>query len=227
MGTRLQTNLGCRAAAEEGDSKKVRKENFYFIVRIRPSGPVCNGKEVRRYVREAIGCWGGGGDPDDPFFGLRHERDVTVTPYKKRKKMPKIPVNLNDQPREQEPLDEGIPYTGIIRKVQISDNPDKNGVYYLTGGQVEITEPEEWKGRSAFFNYIPLPQPLTPTMNIAERRKAEEKGIEFARLCDAFKIPHDEDGVDTDDMVGCEGMFMARNEEYQGRKIPRVATFLI
>jgi len=141
--------------------------------------------------------------------------------------MPKIPVNLNEQPREQEDLDEGIPYHGIIRKVAVSDNPDKNGVYYLTGGQVEIMEPEEWRGRSAFFNYIPLPQQLTADMSISERRKAEEKGIEFARLCDAFKVPHDDSGVEVDDMIGCEGDFMARNEEYQGRKIPRVATFLI
>lgn len=141
--------------------------------------------------------------------------------------MPRIPVDVDSGKTEVEPLDEGIPYTGIIRKVAISDNPDKNGVYFLTGGQVEINEPEEWKGRSAYFNYIPLPVPVTADMSIGERRQAEEKSVEFFRLCKAFKVPHDAEGVDTDDMVGCEGMFQVRNEEYQGRKIPRVATFLI
>src|SRR5215813_2293774 len=70
------------------------------------------------------------------------------------KTVPKIPVDLSQQKTEVEPLDETIPYTGIIRKVGVSDHPDVNGSFFLTGGVVEINELEEWKGRSAYFNYI-------------------------------------------------------------------------
>jgi len=128
---------------------------------------------------------------------------------------------------EVEPLDETIPYTGIIRKVQISDRADVNGSFYLTGGVIEINEPEEWRGRSAYFNYVPLPTEINSDMTIFERRKAEERNVEYARLCLAFKVPSDEEGVNTEDMVGCEGMFEVKNEEYQGRKIPRASKFLI
>lgn len=209
-------------------SSSKKKDNFYLIVRLRPNGKT-KMKEVRRYIAQALISYGDM-DPDDgPFRGMNIHNDVAVQPFTKAryKKMPKIPVNLGNQPLEMEPLDEGIPYRGVVRKMDVSDKADKRGNFYLTGGQVEIISPEEWKGRSAFINYLSLPVEIEAGMDIAARRQAEEVGIEFARFCKAFKVPNDESGVDTDDMIGCEGEFMVRNEEYQGRKMAKVATFLI
>lgn len=141
--------------------------------------------------------------------------------------MPRIPVNVDNLKTEVEPLDDNIPYKCIIRKCALSDAEDKNGNWFLTGGQLEVLEPAEWQGRSIFFNYIAIPQEVSPGASIGERRKAEETGVTLARFIKSFKIPYNEEGLDPDDSVGCEGEVMVQNEEYQGRTNPRVKDWLI
>ncbi len=109
----------------------------------------------------------------------------------------------------------------------ISEDTDKNGNWFLTGIKLEILEPEEWRGRSIYANYICIPQSAGPSASLSERRKSEENGVALGRFIKAFKIPYDAEGVDPADAIGCEGDVSARNEEYQGRKIPRVQDFLL
>lgn len=141
--------------------------------------------------------------------------------------MPRIPVNVDNLKTEVEPLDENIPYHIVVRKVELSDKEDKNGCYYLTGGQVEVLEPVEWQGRSIFFNYIAIPQEISQGASIGERRKAEEQGVALARFIKCLKVPYNTEGLDPDDAIGCEGDVMIKNEEYQGRTNPRVQDWLI
>ena len=141
--------------------------------------------------------------------------------------MPKIPVDVISLPTEFEPLDETISYHTVCRSCKISDDTDKNGNYFLTGIKLEILEPEEWRGRSVYANYICIPQAPESGSSLADRRRNDENGVALARFIKAFKIPYDAEGIDPDDAVGCEGDVSARNEEYQGRKIPRVQDFLL
>lgn len=141
--------------------------------------------------------------------------------------MPRIPVNIANLKTEVEPLDESIPYKVIVRKCSLSDKEDKNGCWFLTGGQLEVLEPAEWQGRSIFFNYIAIPVEISSSASIGERRKADEQGVALARFIQAFKIPYNEEGLDPDDSIGCEGEVMIVNEEYQGRTNPRVQNWLI
>lgn len=141
--------------------------------------------------------------------------------------MPKIPVNMADLPREYEPMDSNVPYHVIIKSCSVSDAPDKNGSFFLTGIKAEVMAPEESKGRFIYANYIPLPRPMSPGMSDAERREALEAGVPFARFVDGFKVPYDDEGVDPVDAIGCEGDVMIQVEEFQGKPIPRIANVLL
>lgn len=141
--------------------------------------------------------------------------------------MPRIPVNINDLPTEVTEVDESIVYRGVVRAIKVSEEPDKNGNGFLTGIRIEIIEPEEWRGRNAFDNYIQIPEAPLPDASPADRRKAEEGGVRLARFVKAFRVPFGEEFFDTDDALGCEGEFTVKNEEYQGRRIPRVQDYLL
>lgn len=133
--------------------------------------------------------------------------------------MPRIPVNISVLPRELEPLDEGIPYHGIVRSCDLAEQPDKNGNLYLTNIRIEILDPEQFKGRAAFVNYMKI---------MGEGEKANtELDLLFPRFIDAFKVPFDDVSVDPIDAIGCEGDFTVEMDEYQGRKTVRVRNFLL
>lgn len=132
--------------------------------------------------------------------------------------MPKIPVNVDELQTELDPFDEGIVYHGVCRSCDLSEKEDKNGNSYLTNIRIEVVEPEVFRGRSAFVNYmVILPGNQKPNT---------ELDLAFPRFVKAFKVPH-KDGFDPIDAVGCEGQFTIMNDEYQGRKTARVKDWLI
>src|SRR3972149_4799961 len=94
------------------------------------------GMEVDNYQRRLIN-WIEAGNPN---------RGVT--------NMPKIPVSIETLATELEPLDEGILYRGICRSCALSESLDKNGNTYLTNIRIEIVEPDVFRGRAAFVNYM-------------------------------------------------------------------------
>ena len=138
--------------------------------------------------------------------------------------MPRIPVRLSDLPTEQEPIDENIPYRTVIRAAKLSDTVDKNDNPYLTGLKFEVLEPEEFKGRNIYANYVCIPSGDNP-----------DAGQALARLARCFHVP-DQD-IDSEDvgsmaafaesLIGLEGDVMAEMNEYQGRKSPRIKDYLI
>lgn len=132
--------------------------------------------------------------------------------------MPKIPVNIAQLPTEFTILDESLVYHGVIRECKLSEETDKNGDWYLTGIQVEVLEPEEFRGKRAFSNYICIPDGAA-----AET----DRGVVLGRFIKCFKVPYDAEGLDPADAIGCEGEFTAKTEKYQGRKSSRVNEFLI
>lgn len=142
--------------------------------------------------------------------------------------MPKIPVDTGSLPTQFEPLDEGLTYSVVVRGLTL-EGPDKNGDNYLSG-RYEVLQPEEWRGRNIFDNYIGLPHELLPTMGDVERRRALEKGVRLGQFAKCFKVPSDPDGFDTEACLGLEGEVTVRNEEYpenSGRITSRVGEYLI
>lgn len=141
-------------------------------------------------------------------------------------KMAKIPVNISNLPTEYTPLDENISYQVVIRECKLADKTDKNGLQYLTGIKLEVTEPAEWQGRNIFVNYLAIPPAITPGMPLSDRLACEDAGVPLARFFACFKIPHDAEGFDPLEAIGCEGEVTVKTEEYQGRKSSRVSEFL-
>ncbi len=132
---------------------------------------------------------------------------------------PKIPVNVDDLVTELDPFDEGIVYNGVVRSCDLSEKEDKNGNPYLTNIRIEVMEPEQFRARSAFVNYMVI----LPT----GQKPNTELDLAFPRFIKAFRIPHDTEGFDPMDAVGCEGQFTIMNDEYQGRKTAKVKDFLL
>src|SRR3990167_3944919 len=115
----------------------------------------------------------------------------------------KIPVHIDELQTDLDQFDEGIIYSGIILSCELADKEDKNGNPYLTGIRVEVVEPEQFRGRSAFVNYmVILP---------GGQRPQTELDLAFPRFMKAFHVPHDAEGFDPMDAIGCEGQF--RSEE--------------
>ncbi|SRR6266436_5768726 len=142
-------------------------------------------------------------------------------------KMPKIPVSIDNLSTSYTLLDTAIPYNGIVRKCRLADKTDKSGNNYLTGIEIEVIEPEEWRGKTVFVNYICLPSEISANMGVAERRKAEDQGVMLARFVKAFKVPYTDEGIDPDDCVGCEGQFTVKEGEYNGKPKTEIDDFLI
>jgi hypothetical protein len=138
--------------------------------------------------------------------------------------MPEIPINPLDLPTEAEPLDETITYTGTISRIVNPDGVDKNGNAFF-GISVEITDPEEVQGRKIGDNYIQLPLSVTPTMDGKARKRAMESGIRLGRLCRSAKFEPGNRTWDTDELVGLAIRFLVRNDEYQGRMVPKISDY--
>lgn len=139
--------------------------------------------------------------------------------------MAEIPINPADLPVETEPLPDDITYEGTISNVG-GVAVDKNGNDYF-GIKIEITQPEEWKGRVIGDNYIALPRTPDPDMDARQRRRALESGVRLGRLCRSAKFNPGARPWDTDELVGQEVTFTVRNDEYQGRLVPKVNDYLI
>lgn len=136
-----------------------------------------------------------------------------------------IPVNPNDYPTEFEPLDEGVVYDVVCRSFEIAPKLDKNDDKYLTA-VIEVLEPEMFRGRKIFENYIGIPKELDPDMSAGERYAALNSGIKFSQFCKCFNVQSTVDGLDTSSALGQMGKVSVKNGEYQGRKQSRVKDYL-
>lgn len=139
--------------------------------------------------------------------------------------MPRIPHNPADLPTEQEPMDESLVHTGIVTKFVLADKADKNGDAYLQLA-VKVTS-EDGEGRTVPDNYIKVPKTINGTMDAAARKKALADGVRLGRVLAAMKITGGPEGFDTEDGIGREIQFTVKNEEYQGRMMPKVNDYLI
>lgn len=135
-----------------------------------------------------------------------------------------IPVDPGNLTTEYQPCDDGIPYEVMIKSIDMANEPDKNGNNFLKA-QYSVIAPEEWRGRIIFDNYIPLPGAITPSMNSAERRQAQDLGVRFARLAKCFNIDLAA-GFDTGLALGKFGHVTIKNEEFEGRVASRVKDYL-
>lgn len=140
--------------------------------------------------------------------------------------MPLIPTNPNDLPLESTPMDEDIVYRAIVKELNLADKLDRKGNQYLQS-EYEVIEPEVWRGKTVNENYIGIPPKITPDMSEGDRRKAQDAGVRLGRLLAALKIKGDSTGFKTEDAIGREIEFTIRNEDYNGRKVPRVNDYLI
>lgn len=136
----------------------------------------------------------------------------------------KIPVNPEFLTTEYSPCDDSIPYEVMIRKMELNNEPDKNGNQFLKA-QYTIVSPEEWKDRVIFDNYIVVPEEPTPNMSSAERRMMQDQGVRFMRFAKCFKIDLAE-GFDTGEVLGKFGHVTIKNDEYEGRISSRVKEYL-
>ena len=140
--------------------------------------------------------------------------------------MPKIPINVGDIPTEETPMDEALVYKAFCKSLVMNDNPAVNGLYFLKA-KYEVTEPDDYRGKVVMDNYIPIPPEVDASMDTKSRQRAMEAGIRFGRMMRSMGIAETPDGFDTEEAIGKELSFMIRNEEYQGRMIPRVHEYLI
>jgi hypothetical protein len=140
--------------------------------------------------------------------------------------MPKIPTNMSAIPSEVPDLDESIPYHVVCRaaKWAVDDNgqikTDVNGHYFISGMELEVLEPEQFRGRRIFENYLPV-------SNGKAEDATDSNIVRTKRAMLVFKVQEDPDGLDAVEFVGKEGDVTAVNEMYQGRKNPKVAEFLL
>jgi hypothetical protein len=137
--------------------------------------------------------------------------------------MPEIPINPMDLPTEAEPLDDSLTYIGTITKV--GEGVDKNGDSYISV-QAEISDPDEVSGRKIHDNYIRLPMAVTDSMNAKQRKMAMESGVRLGRLCRSAEFKPGDRSWNTDELVGHEIKFTVKNEEYQGRMIPKINEYV-
>jgi hypothetical protein len=148
--------------------------------------------------------------------------------------MPRIPVNPDDLPTEYSILDESLSYEGVIKELVLNPTPDKNGTPFFKL-QVEVTEPDDFKGKSVSDNYIPIPSVVlvngelqaidVESMSGSERRRNHDRGVRLGRLLRSLAIT--ETDWDADDLIGQTIAFSIRNAEYQGRITSRLNDYLL
>jgi hypothetical protein len=93
-------------------------------------------------------------------------------------------------------------FIGVVRDTDVKENAKGTGD--LMTGFVEVTKPENFKGRRIYLN-----------INVRhDNPKAEEIGKqEFAKLAKAVGIPDDQEVEDTEDLEGYEFAFKAGPEK--------------
>ena len=134
----------------------------------------------------------------------------------------KLPVSTDQLPLETEPWDDSVVYRGILKAFNISSKLDKNGNIYGSA-EFEVFEPEAKRGRKITDNYISIPPEIDDGMSDRQKKSLLELGVRLARLAASAKISAE----DTDDLIGGEVTFTIKNEEYQGRILPKVSEYLI
>jgi hypothetical protein len=133
--------------------------------------------------------------------------------------MTMIPIDMDQVPTSQSPLDESLTYRVILRGIDMSPKSDKNGdKYYKVKCEVVSGE---YKGRPVGDPYIRKPIPRGELKQIlghepsdSEMREASDKGVRFAQLVRCFAIPYTAQGIDVAHGVGREGNVTIKNEEY-------------
>lgn len=136
-----------------------------------------------------------------------------------------LPIDPAQYPTDLPPMDESITYKVMISKMDIAGKQDKNGNNYLTMS-VEVVEPAGFQGDVIVDNYIGLPTPITADMEDGARRAAMKSGNKLAIISKCFGLKTGPSGFDTDSAIGKIGNITVKNDEYQGRKIPRVDKYL-
>lgn len=145
-----------------------------------------------------------------------------------------IPVDMDQVPTSQPPLDESLTYNVVLKKIEVAGKKDKNGDSYFKVA-CEVTD-GDFKGRSVADNYIRIPVAVSSLEATLGRRptefdvrQAQEKGIRFAQLVKCFTIPYTAKGIEVQAGVGRTGKVTVKNEEYpegSGDLRSRIATYL-
>lgn len=144
-----------------------------------------------------------------------------------------IPVNPQDLPTEYSVLDDTLVYRGLVKEMKLNEKADKNDTPFFKLS-VEVQEPEEFRGKVVFDNYIAVPGTMLvdgelvviPEHNLSpgEARRRQDQGVRLGRLGRALKLGAD---FDTEDALGRELSFTVANEEYQGRLNSKIKDYLI
>jgi len=140
--------------------------------------------------------------------------------------MPKIPVNPRHLPTEEAAMDETLTYTGFVRSLILSEKPSVSGLYFLKARH-EVTEPDDFRGKAVIDNYIPIPGDVDDDMDAHTRQRIMESGVRLGRLLASAKVEGDADSFETEEVIGKEIRFTVKNEEFNGRLIPRVKDYLL
>jgi hypothetical protein len=130
-----------------------------------------------------------------------------------------IPVDMNDVPDRQSPLDESLVYRFVLRKIDLVEKRDKNGDRYCKVDTEVISG--DYKGRHIPDNYVRIPvgtaeleTRLGRKPSEFEAREAGDKGVRFAQLVKCFTVPFTPKGIDPQNGLGREGNVTIKNEEY-------------
>lgn len=141
--------------------------------------------------------------------------------------MPKIPVNTTDLPTEFTVLEEDTPYETFIKELRLvgafsQETGEfepilaKNGDPYMKM-TLEVLQPEEFKGKRIFVNYIGI----------------NESNVYFGKFMACFKVPCDPDGINFDDeglavdAIGCQGIVTTTIDTYEGKKQSRLKDYML
>jgi len=138
----------------------------------------------------------------------------------------KIPVNTSKMVTETAPIDDQIEYRAIVRDCVENEDRDKNDNRFLKL-KFEITEPDEWKGKTVLDNYMPIAEEPESGAGRGAWRTFEETNERFMRFLQGFRISVQNDEFDPKDAIGCEGNFTAKSEKFGGRTMSRVDNYLI
>jgi hypothetical protein len=130
-----------------------------------------------------------------------------------------IPIDMDNVPTSQSPLDESLTYRVVLRRIDLSPKTDKNGDKYYRVDTEVISG--EYKGRHVGDAYIrhPITRGMLRDMlkrepNDSEMREASDKGVRFAQLVKCFSVPYTSQGIDPEHGIGREGNVTIKNEEF-------------
>jgi len=127
---------------------------------------------------------------------------------------------------ESEPIDDQIEYKVVVRDCKENEDRDKNDNRFLKL-KLEVTEPEEWKGKTILDNYMPIMDTPEGGAGRGAWRTFEETNEKFKRFLLCMKVPVNNGEFDPRDAIGCEGNITAKSEKFGGRNMSRVDNYLI